>query len=473
MNRRAAQLAVGLIFVAALAANAAGGDVVWSIQRDGYNTDARPAVAPDGSVYWTFRGLYKLDPATGQVEWFNENNASALVAIGPDGTIYGTGSVNQGTPEAPLWHPTATALSPDNQLLWEWVYDPAYWYPEAGPTLGPDGNLYYISYGGYHAPGHLFSMNSNGGFRWELRRFANGNGVQNLTFAGGNVLKVGQYTSIPSGPLVNTAAGMAAADMQSGQLVWAEAFAANGDPIVSPANGHILVTPGLYRQFRSYTPAHELEWTYTAEWSPTGINTIAVGPEGNSYISHATNKVVSLTPTGATRWSVASALPAPYYYPPTVSPDGSSIIYTTTGSGSTAGYVTALRTSDGSKLWEMTLPAPSEGYGPVRGYGGVRFSPDGNVAYVPAVSVCYCGPTGYQERGHLFAIDARGGTTPCAANCDGSNVVPVLNANDFQCFLNKFAAGDAAANCDQSTAAPVLNANDFQCFLNKFAAGCP
>jgi hypothetical protein len=28
------------------------------------------------------------------------------------------------------------------------------------------------------------------------------------------------------------------------------------------------------------------------------------------------------------------------------------------------------------------------------------------------------------------------------------------------------------ANCDASTAAPVLNVNDFTCFLNKFAAGC-
>ena len=61
----------------------------------------------------------------------------------------------------------------------------------------------------------------------------------------------------------------------------------------------------------------------------------------------------------------------------------------------------------------------------------------------------------------------------CYANCDGSTAPPALNANDFQCFLNKFAAADPAANCDHSTSTPILNANDFQCFLNKFAAGCP
>jgi hypothetical protein len=69
---------------------------------------------------------------------------------------------------------------------------------------------------------------------------------------------------------------------------------------------------------------------------------------------------------------------------------------------------------------------------------------------------------------------AGGNLTPpgCYANCDGSTGSPLLTANDFQCFLNKFAANDTYANCDGSTGTPLLTANDFQCFLNKFAAGC-
>jgi hypothetical protein len=61
----------------------------------------------------------------------------------------------------------------------------------------------------------------------------------------------------------------------------------------------------------------------------------------------------------------------------------------------------------------------------------------------------------------------------CYANCDGSTTPPVLNVNDFTCFLNLYAAGDSRANCDGSTTAPVLNVNDFTCFLNRYAAGCP
>jgi hypothetical protein len=63
-------------------------------------------------------------------------------------------------------------------------------------------------------------------------------------------------------------------------------------------------------------------------------------------------------------------------------------------------------------------------------------------------------------------------TVNCYANCDGSTAPPILTANDFVCFMYKFAVGDSYANCDGSTVPPILNANDFACFLNAFAAGC-
>ncbi len=70
-------------------------------------------------------------------------------------------------------------------------------------------------------------------------------------------------------------------------------------------------------------------------------------------------------------------------------------------------------------------------------------------------------------------VDTFTSTVPaCYANCDGSVFAPLLTANDFQCFMNRFAAGDAYANCDSSTGTPLLTANDFQCFMNRFATGC-
>jgi hypothetical protein len=71
---------------------------------------------------------------------------------------------------------------------------------------------------------------------------------------------------------------------------------------------------------------------------------------------------------------------------------------------------------------------------------------------------------------------------PCYANCDQSTTPPVLNVEDFTCFINQFAAAQGLpheqqvmhyANCDQSTIPPVLNVEDFTCFINRFSAGCP
>jgi hypothetical protein len=73
-------------------------------------------------------------------------------------------------------------------------------------------------------------------------------------------------------------------------------------------------------------------------------------------------------------------------------------------------------------------------------------------------------------------------TAACYPNCDESTTPPILNVEDFACFLNRFSYATSLphneqlthyANCDGSTTAPVLNVEDFTCFLNRFAAGCP
>jgi uncharacterized membrane protein len=73
---------------------------------------------------------------------------------------------------------------------------------------------------------------------------------------------------------------------------------------------------------------------------------------------------------------------------------------------------------------------------------------------------------GFQE-GWIAKLPA-----PCYANCDASATPPLLNANDFVCFLNSFVAQQPYANCDGSTTQPTLTANDFQCFVISYATGC-
>lgn len=75
------------------------------------------------------------------------------------------------------------------------------------------------------------------------------------------------------------------------------------------------------------------------------------------------------------------------------------------------------------------------------------------------------------------------GTFPQSAwspNCDGSVTPPVVNVDDFACFLSHYGAESllpegpakvgAYSNCDGSTAPPCINVADFSCFLAKYVA---
>jgi hypothetical protein len=104
-----------------------------------------------------------------------------------------------------------------------------------------------------------------------------------------------------------------------------------------------------------------------------------------------------------------------------------------------------------------------------------------NVTWGPANDAGQgCVPVAVQQDLYFELMGTVG--QPCYANCDNSTTPPILNVEDFSCFINEFAAATQLppsqqlthyANCDQSTTPPVLNVEDFSCFINKFAQGCP
>jgi hypothetical protein len=71
-----------------------------------------------------------------------------------------------------------------------------------------------------------------------------------------------------------------------------------------------------------------------------------------------------------------------------------------------------------------------------------------------------------------FTLNAALAASSCYPNCDGSTQPPILNVQDFTCFLQRYAAAENYANCDSSTVVPTLNVQDFTCFLQRYAAGC-
>jgi catechol 2,3-dioxygenase-like lactoylglutathione lyase family enzyme len=161
-----------------------------------------------------------------------------------------------------------------------------------------------------------------------------------------------------------------------------------------------------------------------------------------------------------------------------LAPDGAGGVYI---AGITTGNLAA-PSAGGTDIWL----ARYDGTGLqlwVRQFGSPDADHVHDMAPGPGGGIYLAGQTGGSLGGPLSgAADAWVARFGCYANCDGSATPPVLNVEDFTCFINQFAAAQALpyqqqldhyANCDQSTTPPVLNVEDFSCFINRFAAGCP
>ena len=127
--------------------------------------------------------------------------------------------------------------------------------------------------------------------------------------------------------------------------------------------------------------------------------------------------------------------------------------------------------------WQIGSPSTLSGpWVPPVTISGLPAKPGANaVGYVPATGTWALAADNFSGAVQDMPFQVLGtvvGASSCYPNCDHSTDTPVLNVNDFSCFLNKFASNDTYANCDGSTVPPVLNVNDFICFLNYFGAGC-
>ena len=188
------------------------------------------------------------------------------------------------------------------------------------------------------------------------------------------------------------------------------------------------------------------------------LQCMAPAPDGTVWIASGVG-LYHFNPASSTftRYTTAnSGLPSSMVYKVHIAPDGSLWAFS---EDDVPPYIGGLTHFDGT-TWTTYTPANS----PLR---------EINIACLASRPV-----TGGYElwvgmQSQAIAVLTFTTSPSCYANCDGSSVTPILNVNDFTCFLNKFAAADPYANCDASTIAPVLNVNDFICFQQKFAAGCP
>lgn len=344
------------------------GHVKWRFMADDLYIQSRPAVAADGTVYAIgVQGhLYALTPEGG-VKWiFRIANANALqpASVGTNGTVYFASVAS------------VYAVNPDGTLKWTFT-DPGFATVFAGPTVGPDGNIYGAT-SDVGRPGGLgaFVLSPTGQLLSNRPGLSTRFGYSNIEVAFGP--SQWYFTNNSTGG-VSDAGSLWAFSIGSANLVWNQG--AVGQPRVQPSANVVVgdgnpVHPGL----KDFNPSGSLIWSALGEGTPNDAQTsVDVGSDGSVYVGTLAYGVgrhlTALNSDGTIRWQFADAGIASS---PAVSPLNTLVLYSAYDVGAPS-HVNAVSTA-GQLLWTEDLPAENGGF--VRAISTPRFNANGTTAYV-------------------------------------------------------------------------------------------
>lgn len=337
-----------------------GGQLLWSVNLTYTPETAAPKVAPDGTVYMHSDDLYAIT-SSGQIIWTKPSSDPKPVDVGPDGTVYsGSGG-------------TVFAYTPAGTLLWTFTEPPGGQGIMAGPTVGPDGNIYVITDGGGLG---AFSLTPAGKLRWNVPGYINfqGTGLTRVPLDGDRLFFAEDV--VPGCTAFSEGINSVTFD---GQLTWCVSHSGISRPKASPnGNAHVHDFGVLY----TYTPAGDLAWSFSFPFPSGTLIGPSVGPEGNVYIFHNYQDLWSLTPEGTVRWTTKAAAGTNFPIEPAISPDGKTIVYGTVFSFGVNGSIFAVDAGTGTVLWSTAISGPSAGAA-----GPASFSADGKVVYVPVTQI--------------------------------------------------------------------------------------
>ena len=340
------------------------GHIKWRFMADDLYIVSRPAVGPDGTIYAAgVNGhLYALAP-NGGVKWiFNAGPGNVLqpVSVAGDGTIYFSS-------EADIY-----AVSPLGKLKWKFT-EPAFRRIFAGPTAGPDGNIYAVS--------QDFGQGGLGEFQLSPAGQLLGNDPGYGTRSGFSGIEVVFDSLSQFYFTANAGRGGLSAYQLGGAAQWRQK--GTTQPRVAP-DGSIINGDGL-RGIHPGISAHNADGS--VKWhvlgGSTGIDArtpVDVGIDGASYLGTLTSGVgrhiTRLRGDGAIDWQYREVGTASS---PAISPDNTLLIAGTTPQGAPS-KISALDPSTGTLLWSETLP-PENG-GSVREMSMPRFAPNNAAVYI-------------------------------------------------------------------------------------------
>jgi outer membrane protein assembly factor BamB len=341
------------------------GEVLWTVDLQGYGTMSQPRVAPDGTIYVVTDRLYAISPA-GEILW-TAPAFESYVDLGPDGTIY-TAARN-----------TIFAYDPDGTERWSFTEDPDNqgWGITTGPTVGPDGNVYAVFIqGGLGA----FSLTPEGALRWNVPGFFTEDGAELDRVAFGPENMYYADTFLQGLGCTAPFTGLVSITLD-GELEWCISVSGIYDPPVgvqATLDGRAVVIQNALPDafIRAYDPDGALDWAQT--FIPSNIG---VGPDNNLYAFINLSTLVSMTADGAVRWAEPQPLNN-FPWRATVAPDLSAVVSGSVYGFGVNGIIIAADPTDGSTLWSLPVTGPSAGAG-----GPAAFSPDGAVVYVPVSTI--------------------------------------------------------------------------------------
>jgi hypothetical protein len=341
-----------------------GAHVRWRFQADADYIQARPAVAPDGTVYAldVYGHVYAVAP-DGALKWiFNASGTGfGNISIGPDGTIYFGNTA------------AIFALAPNGSLKWQFSQNPGA-NTLYGPNVGPDGNIYAVGLQGLG----VFSVSPQGTLRWStpediiprLRVF-----FQEIVFGppGRPQLYFHGNSHLRSVGLDGTSLFSYADNLGSVQ--------ADAQPAVAPdgsvyTNLFISTGPGLV--LGKFDNAGNRQWV-TFDQFPTSTNALTMtetGPDGVVYDGRNLMSLDAINPDSTVRWQYTDT---GILFSHMVSPLNDLLFVGGVVNYGQPGFFEAVSTA-GTSLWKVVLPVEN-GLNVVP-MSRARFTSDGQTTYI-------------------------------------------------------------------------------------------
>jgi hypothetical protein len=341
----------------------------------------------------SYGNVYSLSP-DGALRWMVPSvGGDGSPSIGADGTVY-VALMN-----------TITAIAANGSIKWKYTEPSSGQGVIAGPTVGPDGNIYVISdYGGLGA----FALSPAGQLLWSNPgnpRFSEyGQVGAQIVFGSGRLYAA--FDEVGVAP--STMFGLSLAGVQQ----WAKPLGGSDEMFMQrqrqPATGadgslYLSAMGGANGwSLRRVDPGSgNVQWQYSP-WPSNGMSPPTVGPDGSVYLSRSLSYLDSVTSSGQKRWTFSDGS---IIDQPDVSPDGSVVVAGSRPNFGEPGSVRGWNAATGALKWQVDLPNENGGY--QIAYTRPRFSADSKTAYFGTAIL-----GGGFEYSYLYAVDTGSGGAP-------------------------------------------------------------